>query len=222
LPDDWPHWTEVEPLAHVAAEHLGLARYFDQVTLVVDDIAADDHPWIEFPGSRAVELYCHPNQFMSVPSISVTTLPATFPWELKGVRVDESDDGEFSRSGTSRFLHHQGLALVDLASGLVRPAEVPPLLAEGYQEIWGVSLDGRLRGRSMPGHPVADRRRRFFRTFSTGGLLLPQHWEIFHAAWDDPQPDHGILLQWAMDLPRKIGTAEAQLGAKSKIDLRSE
>jgi len=171
----------------------------------VDDIAADDHPWLEFSGPRKVEIYCHPRQFVNVPAVSITTLPATFPWELKGPRFAASSEGEFSQTCTARFLHHQTLALGDLVCRRVRPVDVAPSLAEAVQEIWGVSIDGRLRNMRLPGNPVADRRRRFFRAFSGEGLLLPQHWDIFHAAWDEQEPDHEQICRWAESLPRVPG-----------------
>ena len=206
IPTDWSFWAEVEPLARAAVNHLGLDDLFDRITLVVDDIAADDHPWLEFTGPRQVEVYCHPKQFVNTPAVSITTLPATLPWELKNPRVAALDHGEFSQTGSARFLHHQGQALADLACGRVRPSDIPSPLVEAFQEVWGVSIDGRLRNKSFPGHPVADRRRRFFRAFSGEGMLLPLHWDVFHAAWDDTDPDHEQLCRWAESLPKVPGT----------------
>lgn len=202
VPAEWEEWPLTEPLAVAAAAHLQLGRRFAALTLVLDDLAADDHPWLDFPGGGEAVLYCHPSQFHAAPSVTVTTLPPTLPWEIPPPRDGEDPRRRFSPSGAARFLHHHLLALCDLADGVVLPRDVPAALSQAYQEIWSVSLDGRLRGRSLPGYPTADRRRRFFRAFSCGGLLLPKHWDVYHAAWDDPAPDHARLLGWARDLPR--------------------
>lgn len=202
VPADWEDWPQVRTLLRTAAEHLDLGRRFRALTLVLDDLAVDENPWLEFPGGGEAVLYGHPDQFQAAPSVTVTTLPATLPWELPPPRRDEESRHRFSASGAARFLHHHLLALCDLADGVLRPAEIPAGLAGGVQEVWAVSLDGRLRSRSLPGYPAADRRRRFFRAFAVDGLLLPKHWDVFHAAWDEPAPDHDRLVGWAADLPR--------------------
>ncbi|HPF34494.1 MAG TPA: hypothetical protein P5571_02860 [Candidatus Krumholzibacteria bacterium] len=202
VPADWEDWDAVGPLAKQACAHLELDRRFTALTLVLDDLAADEHPWLEFPGGGEAVLYAHPDQFRAVPSVAVSTLPATLPWEMPPPRAADDPRRRFSASGAARFLHHHLLALADLADGVVRPREIPAALAAAYQEVWSVSLDGRLRSRGLPGYPTADRRRRFFRAFGVDGLLLPKHWDVFHAAWDEPAPDHARLLAWAKDLPR--------------------
>lgn len=202
VPADWPDWDLVRPVAAAAAARLELARRFSALTLVLDDLAVDAHPWLEFPGGGEAVIYAHPDQFRAVPAVTVSTLPATLPWEMPAPRAADDPARRFSASGAARFLHHHLLALADLADGVVRPAAIPAALAAAYQEVWSVSLDGRLRAAALPGYPAADRRRRFFRAFAVDGLLLPKHWDVFHAAWEEPAPDHDRLQAWAGDLPR--------------------
>lgn len=200
VPGDWQTWTQIRPLAERAWGRLRMEAVLDGLLLVADDLCADDHPWIVFSAPRRAVLYCHPDHFHEDPSAGHGMMPATLPWEMPERRADDAT-GEFSPTVTERFLHHHLLALADLSSGLVRPSEVPGDLAESYQEAWSVTLDGRLRRLALPGMPTAERRRRFFRAFSTGGVLLPQHWDVFHRLWDLDEPTHEALLGLARRLP---------------------
>ena len=42
---------------------LQLGRRFRALTLVLDDLAVDEHPWLEFPGGGEAVLYGHPDQY---------------------------------------------------------------------------------------------------------------------------------------------------------------
>ncbi len=203
MPEDWPHRERLSPLARAAAAQHELDDAFPHITLVVDDVAADERSWLSLREGAGLTLYCHEALFLRDSAASLAMGPPSLPWEL-GERPDAPDEppAAFSVRKTERYLHHQFLAVRDLLTGVVRPGEVPAELAEAYQEAWAVTVDGRLRRGALPGHPVAERRRRFFRTFSATGLLLPQHWDIFHELWDCNHPSHGWLQERAAALPR--------------------
>lgn len=202
LPEDWPHGERLRPLVGSVAALHDLDGAFPEITLTVDDMAADERSWLSLRDGAGLVLYCHENLFLRDSTASLAMRPPSLPWEL-GERRDEAPEppAAFSVRKTERYLHHQFLAVKDLLSGVVRPAEVPSELAEAYQEAWAVTIDGRLRRGALPGHPVAERRRRFFRTFSATGMLLPQHWDIFHELWDCNRPDHDWLVSRAAALP---------------------
>ncbi len=64
-----------------------------------------------------------------------------------------------------------------------------------------MTVDSRLRRRSLPGLTVAERRRRFYRAFSAGGLMLPQHWLIFRSLWEEEGWTQDRLIDVLSDLP---------------------
>jgi len=202
LPADWRHGERLLPLARAAEDQHELATWLTGITLVVDDVAADERSWLSIRGRSTLTLYCHEDLFLRDSAASLTMGPASLPWELGERRDPESGTpARFSVRKAERYLHHQFLAVRDILTGVVRPDDVPRRLTESYQEAWAVTVDGRLRRAAMPGHPVAERRRRFFRTFSATGMLLPQHWDVFHTLWDCNKPSHELLLELAEALP---------------------
>jgi hypothetical protein len=202
LPADWRHGERLLPLVRTAAAQHELSHWLAGVTLAVDDVAADERSWLSIRGRETLSLYCHEDLFLRDSAASLTMGPASLPWELGERRDPEREaSARFSARKAERYLHHQFLAVKDILTGVVRPGEVPRRLAESYQEAWAVTVDGRLRRAAMPGHPVAERRRRFFRTFSATGMLLPQHWDIFHTLWDCNKPTHELLLELSDALP---------------------
>jgi len=202
LPEDCHHGERLIPLVRAASTHHELSQWLTEITLVVDDVAADERSWLSVRDRTLLNLYCHEDLFLRDSSASLAMRPASLPWELGERRDPESaTPAAFSSRKAERYLHHQFLAVKDILSGVVRPDEVPQRLAESYQEAWAVTVDGRLRRAAMPGHPVAERRRRFFRTFSATGMLLPQHWDIFHTLWDCNKPSHELLVELAEALP---------------------
>jgi hypothetical protein len=90
----------------------------------------------------------------------------------------------------------------DLTRGEVVGRNLPATLAEAFSEAWAVGVDGRLVRRGLPGFPLAERRASFARVFSPGGILLPDHWQVFQSLWDGAisnQKDVVGVLKW---LPR--------------------
>ncbi len=199
-PADWSAWEEIRPLAERAWSALDMADHLDDLLLCADDLDADERPWLRLASPREAVLFCHPGHFHQDPAAGLGGLPSILPWEMPELRREDGEE-EVSTSSAGRFLHHQMLALRDLATGVVRPSEIPDATAVAYQEAWAVTIDGRLRGLSLPGLPAAERRRRFFRTFSAGGVLQPRHWDVFHVLWELEEPDHGTLLDLAERLP---------------------
>ncbi len=200
IPEDWETWSLIRPLAERAWNHLEIGTVLDNLCLIADDLTADEHPWIVFDAPRRALLYCHPDHFHDDPTAGHGMMPAVLPWEIRAVPEVEQQ-GDFCSAASDRFLHHHLLALADLAGGVVKPGEVPARSAESYQEAWSVTLDGRLRRRFLPGLPTAERRRRFFRAFTVGGVLLPHHWDVFHRLWDLDDVTHTELLNLADRLP---------------------
>ncbi len=202
--DDFRFADELRALAVAAAARLGLDAVAKRLELVVDDVACDERVWFgRVPGSDgAVRIYCHPDQFLKDHGAAFVSLPEQLPWELPPLDPDvEATEPAFAQAKAERFLYHQFLQLRDMAEGMVAPGEVPPDLAEAFQEVWAVTVDGRLRRHGLPGAPIAERRRRFFRVFSRGGLLLPQHWQIFRELWDGDEWDVRGLAAAARELP---------------------
>jgi len=184
LPDDWRYGERLLPLARAVALQHELYTWLTGITLVVDDVAADERSWLSMRGRSTLTLYSHEDLFLRSSAASLTMGPASLPWELGERRDPERETpAVFSVRKAERYLHHQFLAVKDILTDVVRPDEVPRRLSESYQD------------------PVAERRRRFFRTFSATGMLLPQHWDIFHTLWDCNKPTHELLLELAEALP---------------------
>ncbi|MBC8425569.1 hypothetical protein H8E07_15755 [bacterium] len=202
IPVQWAHRDRLLPLMRSVAAHHELDTMLPEITLVIDDLAADERSWLSLRDGAGLTLYCHEDLFLRDSAASLAMRPPSLPWEL-GEKRDALPESSalFSTRKTERYLHHQFLAVRDLLAGVVRPGDVSGGLAEAYQEAWAVTVDGRLRRGALPGHPVAERRRRFFRTFSATGMLLPQHWDIFHTLWDCNHPNHEQLLELAAALP---------------------
>jgi len=208
LPADHPLAPLLTPLATAAAERLELAGILGGLTLCLDDIAADERIWVTAPpraaatGQRRLTLYFHPDHFLLDRAPLGAPGPGLRPWELAPPpSAAAAGEEAFSARKAERILYHQLLLVRDLCDGTVDPARVPAPLAEAFQEAWAVTLDGRLRRAMLPGYSQAERRRRFFRVFSAGGVLLPQHWQIFHALWEWEALDQAALLQLLERLP---------------------
>jgi len=214
LPGDHPLAPVLRPLAETAAARLDLGRHLASLTLWLDDLAADERIWVAVvPGGPvvagalpAMALWFHPDHFLRDHAAGAAEGRGLLPWELRDAPPAEScDPADFSARKAERILYHQFLMLRDLRDGTVAPAAVPPAGAEAFQEAWAVTLDGRLKRAMLPGYSLAERRRRFFRVFSAGGILLPQHWQIFHALWEWEAPEQGRLLELLARLPALPG-----------------
>ena len=208
LPDDHPLAPALGPLAETAAARLELARHCAGLTLWLDDLAADERIWVAAapptPGAPGASrtLWFHPDHFLR-DRAPLGDLPSPArAWELGAPPAAEPCDPDaFSVRKAERILYHQFLVVRDLCDGTVVAATIPPSFAEAFQAAWAVTIDGRLRRGLLPGYSPAERRRRFFRVFSAAGVLLPQHWEIFHTLWEWEAPEQGRLLEMLGRLP---------------------
>jgi hypothetical protein len=97
---------------------------------------------------------------------------------------------------------HQFLFARDLCDGSLVPELVPRDLAEAFQEAWSITVDGRLRRWRMPAASQAERRVGFSRLFSRHGVLLPDHWRIFHQLWDREDLTQQRVVELVRALPR--------------------
>jgi len=214
-PPDHPLRAALAPLVAAAAQTLELERHAARLVFCIDDIREDERVWVavtEAPGSRPlaadgrprpdVTLWFHPDHFLAdrAPPPSAATAAE---WELRPAppTVTAEAPPAFSSRKAERTLYHQLLMVRDLCDGTVLPGSIPPPLAEAFQEAWAVTLDGRLRRAMLPGYSQAERRRRFFRVFSAGGVLLPQHWQVFHTLWEWERLDQDALLALLERLP---------------------
>jgi hypothetical protein len=74
-----------------------------------------------------------------------------------------------------------------------------------------VTVDGRLQRAGLPGYDQALRRRRFSRLFSSTGVLLPGHWQIFESLWAGALGGQAEVLEATRRLPRlRSGKAHRQ------------
>lgn len=194
-------------LAGQAAGRLGLAGRIERLVFRLDDIAAHDRAWIGAePAGGGVCVWCHPEHFCKDRWGGAAPLPSDFPWELTDSfdRRDEAEPDEplvFSTAKAERFVYHHLQLILDLRDGIVDPSAIPEGMTAAFEEAWAVTIDGRLRRRSLPGMTVAERRRRFYRAFSAGGLVLPQHWLIFRSLWEEDGWTQQRLLDALSDLP---------------------
>jgi len=196
----------LRPHAEAAAAHLGLGAWFLSVALVLDDLAADERPWLtvsRVPNGRALALYLHPDALLKDrPGSSARPAPED-AWTLRAVRQQEPaiDTGDFAPTKAQRLLHHEFLWARDLADGTLDPAAVPASLAEAFQEAWAAVVDGRLRRAGLPGLGEGERRIRFLRLFATGGVVTPAHWQVFHALWSGETAAATEILRLVKRLP---------------------
>ncbi len=199
-PGDWAHAAAVAALAREAARCHGLTERLRELSLILDDFVPDERPWLRFPNPDSLEIYGHPGHFLAERGAELPGRLPTLPWEFRASPATV-EAPPFAPVRGERFLHHHFLAVADMLVSRIDPARVPPVRAEAFQEVWDVTIDGRLRRHHLPGLPVAERRRRFARLFGPAGVLLPRHWELFHELWECDDPTQDGLLACADRLP---------------------
>ncbi len=212
LPPDHPLGEKLAELAAGAAERLELPLHLARLRLCLDDLDADPRVWLSFgrlagegpSPRRTLTLYLHPDHLLrDRPAATGFQLRAP-AWESvpPPPAAESSSPADLSPRKAERFLFHQLLFARDLCERRLVPDLVPGNLVEAFQEIWAVTVDGRLRQARQPGYSVAERRRRFLRVFSTGGVLLPEHWRIFHDLWEGEDVNQAACLEMVRRLPR--------------------
>ncbi|MFH1844498.1 MAG: hypothetical protein ABIF77_14965 [bacterium] len=216
IPEDSPLSDLLLPLATAAAERLGLARYLTELLLCLDDLDADERAWFSFgpgqragdgsaaePGLRRLTIYLHPSQMLKDRPATPLLMPQAAIWEMEAMTPTAAPVpvGDFSRPKLERFLFHQFLSVRDLCDGTIDPAIIPARQADAFQEIWSITIDGRLRQERLPGFSAAERKRRFSRVFAACSVLLPEHWQIFHDLWETTAVQQEELFRFLSRLP---------------------
>jgi hypothetical protein len=206
--------SHILPHLKMAAESLDLAADFFTFKIVLDDLAplSDvDEPWLRLvdPGDPndkrlAGTLFCSETSFCSNFPLRSGVFPPVEVWDQAPAPGGDGlfESGVFSNTEAALFLHHELLLAQDLARGEVVPATIPSGDIEAFASAWAVVIDGRLARRGLPGYQMAQRRSRFSRLFSSAGVLMPNHWQIFQSLWDGGVSDGKGVLASIRLLPR--------------------
>lgn len=186
--------TLIDPLLETAADSLELAADFFGFSLVVDDFPGLEEapaPWLQLREARRAgrtvwygTLFCSESFFVKNPPSAGGILPAAEIWDPHLAPAGGFEEAEFSARAAEVFLHHELLTARDLVRKEVAPGAIPRGRVEAFGMLWAVTVDGRLHRLGLPGYNLAARRSRFSRFFSSRGVLLPNHWEIFESLWD--------------------------------------
>lgn len=194
-----------------AAADLDLGEHFSHVRVLADATPLEEACWLRFlpgvlpaEGRPALELHCGTASFAPLRPMRSTVHPAPQIWDPReGQWAGEAfDPGDFSESRGACFLYHNLLLARDLACGEVHPPAVPVGQVEAFEAAWKVVVDGRLARAGLPGFPLAERRGEFSRRFSSAGVLMPVHWQVFQSLWDGGLATGREVLAVIRQLPR--------------------
>ena len=189
-----PEWCgDLEPLLPVVTKALDLNRDFSGVSLLVEESAHEETPWFTFksPASREarqplLEIQCGTWSFAPTGGRKTSLWPERQVWEgSEGAwRRESATHLTVDPERASLFLHHNLMLAQDLVRGEIPLDMIPRAQVEAFEAAWEVVVDGRLSRKGLPGYPLAERRAAFSRHFSSAGVLLPDHWQVFQALWD--------------------------------------
>lgn len=202
---------ELRPLAAAAAANLDLQQHLSALILCPDDLPGQDEAWFHLsPAPAGADIlpelffYCHGAVFGKPEPARSTVIPPPESWDgwHTAAPTDLLANDAFSPQRSEVFLHHNLLLARDVMSSEVVPATIPTALSEAFQAIWAVTVDGRLSRRGLPGYTLAERRGVFSRLFSTAGVLLPDHWQLFQSLWDGASAGQRDVLDLVRRLPR--------------------
>jgi len=197
------------PRIATAVRDVDLATDIAAVTVCCDDLPGGDDGWLRLDPPRppaslpSLTIFCAPRVFVERhPGGPVSPAPPV--WEPAPAPRSEEvfDPDRFSPGETNAFLHHQLAFAADLLHGRLLPDLVPVAQAEALAAAWDVVIDGRLQRLGLPGYDQARRRARFSRLFSSAGVLLPGHWQIFQSLWDGGLVTQADVLGAVRHLPR--------------------
>jgi hypothetical protein len=205
-------WLMAKARLQSALAALDMSEDFGTVRLAVDDLPGDDAAWYRLlPAARStpgpiLAITCHIDSFCWHQPLHTTVYPASLIWDLSEAPLlpEIPDQASYSPERADMFLHHHLLTVQDLRSGRLEGQEVPPRLLEAFTAAWAVAVDGRLARRHLPCYPMPERRNSFSRLFSTGGILLPEHWQLFQALWDGALTSQSAVLGATRRLPRPL------------------
>lgn len=203
-------WQPVQPRVSAALSGLEMADSFGTISISADDLPGNGDTWYRIlPGSvqqpgPVLALTCHADVFCRHRPLQTTTSLRREIWEQMEAPadVDLPDSADYSEERTDFFLHHHLLTIADLKAGRLVGDDVPAHLVEAVAAVWAVAVDGRLERRHLPGYPMAERRGVFSRLFSSAGILLPEHWQIFQSLWDGAIEGQTAILGVTRLLPR--------------------
>lgn len=193
------------------ASSLALPLDFRGIAIVAHDSAHEEKCWFAHRAGVAstdprpfLELFCSHRSFAKPEPVKGTVYPSQEVWEsqdelLHGAAVDR---GEFSSAQTEKFLFHNLLLAQDLVRRVITPASLPLGQVEAFEAAWEVVVDGRLSRKGLPGYALADRRSQFSKLFSSAGVLMPDHWQIFQSLWDGGLATGKEVVAILRQLPR--------------------
>jgi len=189
---------------------LALEQEFGTVRLSADDLPGHDDAWYRLvPGTSGVPgpvllITCHGDVFCRHRPLRTALHPPPVIWDqLDAPRmIPDPSPADYSAERTAMFLHHHLLTINDLRHRDLVGEDIPRQLLETFAAAWAVGVDGRLARRHLPGYPIAERRGRFSQLFSSAGILLPDHWQIFQSLWDGALEGQRAILGIARQLPR--------------------
>lgn len=182
---------EVFAVATKAVRLLNLSGLINSVEIIFDDIEPGQKPWLSVNNPKYPVIWAHADDLSELPA------EKQYPWELSELK-HHANNIETNSTVISRFIYHQLLVLRDLLDGSVVLQEDMP---ESLQQSWSISADGRLHQMGLPGYSAAECRRRFYRLYSTTGVLLPVHWETFRELWEAEDVNIDILKNACSRLP---------------------
>ncbi|MBU8870544.1 MAG: hypothetical protein KOO60_06740 [Gemmatimonadales bacterium] len=194
-----------------AAKALDLAADFHHIEICADDFSGQDGAWFSFHSqvegnnSRVgAILYCSSDVFCKSRFASPGLMPGVEIWEQLPVQALEPGliPGEFSGQEADSFLYHNLILAQDLVLESLNMTAIPNSMAQAFAMAWSVTIDGRLSRLGLPGYSLLHRRGRFSRLFSSVGVLLPGHWDIFQSLWDGALTASAEVLSASRQLPR--------------------
>lgn len=199
----------VADTARQALAALELEGALAGLLVCADDLPGTEEAWLRLRRKSAggvplLEIYCHADAFGAPRQATGTVFPPRAVWERGDPRAHEAPltASGFSLRRAGAFLHHHLLWASDTLSGRLRARDVPASLTAAFAACWAVTVDGRLERRELPGYSLPDRRGSFSRLFSTGGILMPGHWESFQELWDGRIERARDVTALARRLPR--------------------
>lgn len=205
-----PLWQVVQAQLIEALATLDLETAFGTIRISADDLPGDDDAWYGMrpaaSGAPAPSLTitCHRDVFCRRRPLETTVSPPPAVWDQVAAPPADAvlDPTEISAARIAAFLYHHLLTISDMRREDLVGAAVPKHLVEAFAAAWAVGVDGRLERRRLPGYPMAERRGRFSRLFSSAGILMPEHWQIFQSLWDGALTGQKDILGVARQLPR--------------------
>lgn len=210
-----PRWcAQLEELLPQVGTALELAGNFRQITIFADDSPREESCWLRVvpagpsdDSRQALELHFSARSLGRDRPLEGQASTSDAWANREGAwQGDSFDPRDFSPERANVFLHHNLLLARDLVRGEISPGSIPTGQVEAFEAAWKVVVDGRLARAGLPGYSLAHRRGMFSRLFSSAGVLMPDHWQIFQSLWDGGLSTGRDVQAVIRQLPR-LGTA---------------